>query len=279
MRRIFEFLYKHLNGIIFIILEVIAIVVLCNGDAFRRSVIGRRAFELSAEITSVTTTVTDYFNLTPVNRDLAAENMKLRTQLDAIRAAQEAEANDSTIAHWDTFDEPDLQYISAKIVYMSIHQTQNHIVINRGSADGITTDMGVVANGCAVGVVDRVSEHYAVVLPLINTNVQISAKILNNDQLGIISWDGKWADKVVLDEIPSHIHPKTGQRILTSGHSTIFPENVLIGRISRTKSREVEGFNHIIVDLAVDYGSLKYVGVVSYRHKEEFQTLTNEAGI
>ena len=279
MRRILEFLYKHLNGIIFIILEVIAIVVLCNGDAFRRSVIGRRALECSAEITGVTTTVTDYFNLITVNRDLAAENMELRTQLDAIRTAQETEANDSTIAHWDTFDDPELQYISAKIVYMSIHQAQNHIIINRGSADGIAADMGVVANGCAVGVVDRVSEHYAVVLPLINTNVQISAKIRNNDQLGIISWDGKWADKVVLDEIPSHIHPKAGQRILTSGHSTIFPENVLIGRVSRTKSREVEGFNHIIVDLAVDYGSLKYVGVVSYRHKDEFKQLTNEAGI
>lgn len=279
MKRILEFLYIHLCGIIFIVLEIVGILTFYNGNAFQRSVIGQNALELSAEMSGLTTAVVDYFNLTTVNRELTDENMALRTQLEALTAKIETAKRDSLVSGWDTFDNPDIEYVGAKIVYMSIHQTQNHIVIDKGSADGVERDMGVVANGCAVGVVDAVSEHYAIVLPLINTNIQVSAKILNNDQLGIISWDGTWSDKVELDEVPSHVKPKTGQKILTSGHSTIFPENVLIGRVSKTKSKEVEGFNHIIVDLAVDYGKLKYVGVVRYRNKAEFEQLTEEAGI
>lgn len=260
-------------------LEVVGIFIFYNGNAFQRSVIGQNALELSAEMTGLTTAVVDYFNLTTVNKELTDENMALRTQLEALTSKIETAKHDSLVAGWDTFDNPDIEYVGAKIVYMSIHQTQNHMVINKGSADGVERDMGVVAHGCAVGVVDAVSEHYAIVLPLINTNIQVSAKILNNDQLGIISWDGTWSDKVELDEVPSHVKPKTGQKILTSGHSTIFPENVLIGRVSKTKSKEVEGFNHIIVDLAVDYGKLKYVGVVRYRNKAEFEQLTEKAGI
>lgn len=279
MRRILEFLYFHLGGIIFIALEVVGFFALYNGSAFQRSVMGRRALELSAEMSGLTTSVVDYFNLSTVNRELADENMALRTQLESMTAKMESMERDSLMAGWDTFDNADIEYVGAKIVYMSIHQTQNHIIIDKGSADGVERDMGVVADGCAVGVVDAVSEHYAIVLPLINTNIQISAKILNNDQLGIISWDGTWSDKVELDEVPSHVKPMTGQKILTSGHSTIFPENVLIGRVSRTKSKEVEGFNHIIVDLAVDYGKLKYVGVVRYRNKAEFVELAEEVGL
>lgn len=279
MRRILEFLYVHLGGIIFIFLEVVGFLTLYNGSVFQRSVMGRRALEFSAEMSGVTTAVVDYFNLATVNGELVDENMALRTQLEAMTAKIESAERDSMVAEWDDFDNPDIEYVGAKIVYMSIHQTQNHIIIDKGSADGVQCDMGVVANGCAVGVVDAVSEHYAIVLPLINTNIQVSAKILNNDQLGIISWDGTWSDKVELDEVPSHVKPKTGQKILTSGHSTIFPENVLIGRVSKTKSKEVEGFNHIIVDLAVDYGTLKYVGVVRYRNKAEFEQLAEEAGI
>jgi len=279
VRRIFEFLYFHLAGIIFIILEVVGIMTLYNGSAFQRSVMGRRALELSAEMSGITTSVVDYFNLSEVNRQLSDENMALRTQLEALTIQKENADRDSIVSKWDTFDNPEIEYVGAKIVYMSIHQTQNHIIIDKGSADGVERDMGVVADGCAVGLVDAVSEHYAIVLPLINTNVQISAKILNNDQLGIISWDGTWSDKVELDEVPSHVKPIAGQKILTSGHSTIFPENVLIGRVSKTKSKEVEGFNHIIVDLAVDYGKLKYVGVVRYRNKAEFEKLTEEAGL
>jgi len=279
VRRIFEFIYYHLGVIVFVILEALSIVALYNGSAFQRSVMGRRALETSAKMSGMTTAVVDYFNLTEVNRELTDENMALRTQLEAMTAAMDNAERDSAISHWSNFDNPDIEYVGAKIVYMSIHQTQNRIIIDKGSADGVERDMGVVADGCAVGVVDAVSEHYAVVLPLINPAIQISAKIMNNDQLGIISWDGTWSDKVELDEVPSHIKTKPGQKVLTSGHSTIFPENVLIGRISRTKSKQVEGFNHIIVDLAVDYGKIKHVGVVRYRNKAEFEKLAKEAGI
>lgn len=279
MKRILEFLYYHIGFIIFLLLEVIGFVSLYNGSAFQRSVIGRRAIELSAKLSGVTTTVIDYFSLTKVNRDLTDENMFLRTQLETMNAFMENTKRDSIVSCWTTFGDPEIEYVGAKIVYMSIHQAQNHIIIDKGSVDGVEPDMGVVADGCAVGVVDAVSEHYAVVLPLINTKIQVSAKIVNNDQLGIISWDGTWSDKVELDEVPSHVKPKPGQEILTSGHSTIFPENVLIGHVSKTKSKEVEGFNHIIVDLAIDYGKLKHVGVVRYRNKVEFEQLAEEAGI
>lgn len=279
MRSILDFLYKHLTTIVFIILETIAVVLFCNRDDFRRSVTGRAALTVRAHIDETVGTVGAYFALRATNDSLARANARLTEELAVYRNAIDSLRCDSMAATAATASDMTRdQWVSARVIHKTRNRMQNYMIIDRGSADGIEQDMGVTNGRAAVGVVESVARHHAVVLLLTNTEVRISAKIARIDQLGMLGWDGLRPNKLVLDEVPSHVKPHAGDSVLTSGYSTIFPENVLLGFVSRTKSREVEGFNHIIVDMAVDYSTLRYVTVLRRRDKAETDALRAEMG-
>lgn len=273
MKLLFDFLYKHIATIVFIILEMVAVVLLYNSNDFSRTVIARNTLTVQSYLTTVGSDVAGYFCLRETNRTLSEDNARLNEELTALRAVFDSLRCDSVV---NAFPSVNVNYIPARIIFQSINGTRNYVIINRGSADGIIEDMGVVANGCAYGVVGNVAPHYAVVLPLINTTVQVSAKIKNNEQLGLIAWQGGREDRVSLNEIPSHVRPQPGDSICTSSFSSIFPENVLIGRVSNQKDKNAEDFSRVTVNLAIDYGAVRYVAVVRNRTKEEYNTLVQE---
>jgi rod shape-determining protein MreC len=147
-------------------------------------------------------------------------------------------------------------YLSAKVVFNSVYDLQNYIIIDKGSAHGVEEDMGVFAPQGVVGVVQRVSKNYAVVLPIINPEQVISAKIKGNNQLGSVKWDGKSPLKAKLYEIPSHVNVVAGDTVVTSGFSAIFPEGVMIGVVDKAAHVENTMYCDVDINLAVDFQSL-----------------------
>lgn len=273
MRILFDFILRHLATIVFIILEMVAVALLYNRNDFSRTVIARHALTVQSQLASVGSDISEYFYLNRTNSQLADDNARLNEELAALRAVFDSLRCDSVV---NAIPPVNVNYTPARIIYQSINGTRNFVIINRGSADGIMEDMGVVANGCAYGIVSSVARHYAVVLPLINTTVQISAKVESNEQLGLVAWEGGRKDRVTLNELPTHVRTNPGDSIFTSSFSSIFPENVLIGRVSNAKSSRAEGFSHIIVNLAIDYGTVRYVAVIRNRNKEEYNTLVEK---
>ncbi len=270
MKKILDFLYHNLATIVFIILETIAFVMLINRNEFQHTVFARGALEVSSKCNDVNASIEEYFSLQKQNNILAEENANLNAEVERLKNMMDSAKCDSVVSSWQYNN---VNFIPAKIVYKSLMMTNNHIIINKGKINGVKSDMGVVADNKVVGMVSSVSEHYAVVLPLINTGMQISAKFKRGEQLGRITWDGNLSNRVILDEIPSHVKAHTGDSIVTSGHSETFPENVLIGTVSKTKTQRIDGFNHVFVNLAINYGTVKYVSVVSFKDKDEFTTL------
>lgn len=269
MNKILEFFYKHLTLIVFIILEVFAFWLVVNKNDLQRSVAFRYATNMSAWVYSCTNLVTDYFGLAEANRLLSEENARLRTEMTELESKMLI--NDSI---WQPSGvAANVNYISAKVVYNSVYDLQNYIIIDKGSAHGLEEDMGVFASQGVVGVVQRVSENYAVVLPIINPNQVISAKIKSNEQLGGVVWNGVSPKMAKLREIPSHVNAIAGDSVVTSGFSAIFPEGVLIGVVEKASHVENTMFCDIDVSLAVDFQSLSYVTVVAYANKKELSDL------
>lgn len=247
--------------------------MLLNRNDFSRTVIARHTLTAQSYFSSVGSDIADYFYLKQTNQQLADDNARLNAELASLRAVFDSLRCDSVV---NALPPANVDYTPARIIYQSINGTRNFVIINRGSADGITEDMGVVANGCAYGVVENVARHYSVVLPIINTTVQVSAKIRNNEQLGLIAWKGGRKDRVTLNELPTHVRTHPGDSIFTSSFSSIFPENVLIGRVSKAKNKHVEGFSHVIVDLAIDYSTIRYVAVIRNHNKEEYNAIVED---
>lgn len=275
MNKILEFFYKYLTVIIFVILEVLAFGLVVNKNDLQRSVAFRYATTLSAWTYGVANSVTDYFGLGEINKQLAEENARLHREIADYRlqiaggGLQVADSVKTQSAE---------NYLSAKVVYNSVYDLQNYIIIDKGSEQGVEEDMGVFAPQGVVGVVQRVSKNYSVVLPIINPEQVISAKIKGGNQLGSIKWDGKSPMKAKLYEIPNHVNVVAGDTIVTSGFSAIFPDGMMIGVVDKATVVESTMYCDIDVALSVDFQSLSYVTVVAFENQKELLNLQKSLG-
>jgi len=88
-------------------------------------------------------------------------------------------------------------------------------------------------------------------------------------------WDGKEYNKVQLTDIPRQANVKVGDTIVTSGRSTIFPEGILVGTVSKI-DKNTSADNQISVHLFNDMSNLSHVYIVKNLHKLELKTLEDE---
>jgi rod shape-determining protein MreC len=274
MNKILEFFYKYLSVVIFLILEILAFLLVVNKNDLQRSVAFRYATTLSAWTYEGTNLVTDYFGLAEANKYLAEENARLYKEIADYKSKFVDSVDVQSMVTYQSSE----NYLSAKVVFNSVYDLQNYIIIDKGSVHGVEEDMGVFAPQGVVGVVQRVSKNYAVVLPIINPEQVISAKIKGNNQLGSVKWDGKSPLKAKLYEIPSHVNVVAGDTVVTSGFSAIFPEGVMIGVVDKAAHVENTMYCDVDINLAVDFQSLSYVTVAVFENQNELLNLQKSLG-
>jgi rod shape-determining protein MreC len=138
------------------------------------------------------------------------------------------------------------------------------MTIDKGRADGVEVDMGVACGNGAVGVVYLTSEHYSVVIPLLNaTSSRISCSIRNRDYFGYLHWYGGDPSVAYVEDVPRHAKFKLGEWVVTSGFSTIFPSGVLVGKIEKAYNSS-DGLSYKLkVRLSTDFGRVRDVCVIS----------------
>ena len=217
-------------------------------------------------ISSVVTRVDDYFYLKVTNEKLVAENTGLKNTIEELKSSHPFVSIDTSKS------EGDYLYMNARTVNANFNKTKNYITLDKGIVNGIRKEMAVTSRDGVVGIIQNISNTYAVVLPLINTNLKISAKIKKNGYYGSLQWDGNDYRYSYLNDIPFHVDVAQGDTIVTSGFSSIFPEGELIGFVE-TVDRETANFLTIKVKLATDFGKLSDVYIVDNRKKEEKETL------
>jgi rod shape-determining protein MreC len=212
-----------------------------------------------------------YWNLSVVNDSLARENARLKMQLPNSQYNSAIE----TAIHQDSLYEQQYRYTGAMVVNNSLNKSRNFLTINRGSAHGIKPGTGVVnalGNG-VVGIVRKVSTHYASVMSVLNRDIRISAKILRNEYFGILIWDGNEVTHMNLDALPKHADLRKGDTIITSGYSTIFPKGILIGTVDTFLVQPGSNFYTARVRLFNNMGNVQQVYVVEDLHTKEKEAL------
>ena len=268
MRNLLEFLSKYTFFIFFLLLEVVSFILIYNHNAYQHSRLVSSASFITGRMSLAFNSVDEYFGLKEVNRALAAENARLRTALKG----------GSSIMEYPALEEKDsLEYLSAKVISNSVQRRNNYFMINRGYADGIEPDMGVVAPEGIVGIIIDVSENFSFGISILHKNTRISARIKKNNQLVSVLWNGRNYRFGQLEDIPDHVHVSKGDTIITSGNSHIFPEGIMVGVVEETSDREGQAFKTASIRFSVDYNRLYYVYVIHSRLMREKINL--ESGI
>lgn len=274
MRSLLRFLVRNYAFLLFLFLETVSLVMVFNFNSFQRSRFLNSANFISASLYNTTSSVLQYFELGRVNEELAVENAYLRSLLSDGTFLND-EVTDSVLINAELSD-PNYIFRAARIINNSTNKKQNYITLDKGLADGIHADQGILAPQGVVGVVTGVSKSYASGLSLLNPRWSISAKLKNAGYYGSLQWSGKNYRQSDLKEIPVHVNLAIGDTVVTSGYSSIFPEGLLIGTISSFNQPQGENYYTIKVQLAVDFKSIRYVHVIENVKKEEINLLENK---
>ncbi|MEG0796498.1 MAG: rod shape-determining protein MreC [Odoribacter sp.] len=271
MKEIIKLILKYHFTIIFIILEIISFSLIVLHNNYQRTVFSGYSASFFGAISSTVTEMDNYFSLRWANEKLLDENAKLRNTIEQLKAYKRDYPN-GTLCNYFAKAEPDYLYKTAEMINAGFNKTKNYITINKGSLEGICSEMAVCSVQGVVGVIEKVSQHYAKILPLINTNLRVSAKLKKNGYYGSLQWDGNDYRYSFLNDIPFHVNVVQGDTIVTSGFSTIFPEGELIGYVESV-NKETANFLTIKVKLATDFKKISDVYIITDTKKQEKQEL------
>jgi len=269
MERLLNFIYEYRAFFTFLFLELLCAWLIIENNQYQSTQYFNSSNRLAANILGFSQGTREYFSLRTINDELARENATLRTELDKRNRL----LADSIHTVSDTARINQLEYVSAKVVGNSTGLYKNFITINKGAVDGITPGMAAISDVGAVGKVKSVSEHFAVLISLLNVDEQVSSVIKRTNQFGTVRWDGLDMRYSNLLFIPRHANPLVGDSVVTSGYNAVFPEGILVGVIREVNLKEETPFWDVKLELAQDFGRLAFVEIVKSRLKNEIDSL------
>ncbi|MBO5611655.1 MAG: rod shape-determining protein MreC [Prevotella sp.] len=275
MRNLIEFLKSYYHWFLFVILEVASIVMLFQYNSYQGSVWISSANYVTGALNELNAEVESYFHLSKVNGELAQRNLILeqrihKLQEQIIDKQNEQQAKDT--AAYRRSQMPllnNFKIIPAKVIDNSVNKPNNLITINKGEKDGIRKDMGVACGTGIVGIVYMTSANYSIVIPVLNTQSNISCAIEGRGYFGYLRWNGRDPSWAFVEDIPRHARFRKGDKIVTSGYSSVFPPGILVGKVE-TIYNSPDGLSFWIkVRLSTDFGKLRDVCVIDDNSIEE----------
>ncbi|MGM5631353.1 rod shape-determining protein MreC [Apibacter raozihei] len=270
MSVLLSFLSKNSRFLLFLFLQILALFFTFNRNIYHNSLLENKVIVFTGFIDGKISDVTAYFNLKRENERLLEENKQYRNMFlgKNLKVKPEfVEMMDSTKY------KQKYNYSTAEIVSNSITRTNNYLIIDRGISQGVGPDMGVVTSRGVVGMIINSTQNYSKVMSILNKYTKINARLKSSKYYGTLSWEGEDFRIMRLSDIPKYVGVKIGDTIETDGKSRVYPEGILIGRVSSKTIDEETGNWNISVELFQDMGNLQNVYIVNKLDRAEIKSL------
>jgi rod shape-determining protein MreC len=252
---------RFAHVIVFVVLEIVAFNWIVEHHNYHKYTISNATTVISASFYKKLDNINNYFHLKEVNAQLLEENLVLRNKMQNCIAK-----NDSSVKEYS--------YISAEVIKNSIKLSNNFFLLNKGRKHGIKEGMTVISSNGIAGVVQEVTENFASVLSVLNSNFRLSGKVKKNNAMGSVMWEGTSYAEVTLKDVPAHYSIAAGDTVIS--YSPDFPEGTLVGFIKSFSTNNDDGFYSIVLNLATDFNKLHQVYVVNNLLKDEQMLLQRQ---
>lgn len=219
-----------------------------------------------------------YLHLTDLNSQLTQEILALQQENEIMRSQLAELTRDSSYTEKvQTEVLKNQTLIPAHVITNSVKQKDNYITLDRGRRHGVRPEMGVVSGTGIVGITYLVSEHYALVLPVLNSHSSVSCRLRNTNYFGTLKWDGGSPLLAYMDDIPRHARCRIGDVVETSGFSSVFPAGIFVGKVIQIRNSK-DGLSYRIeVQLSTDLAKIRNVNVVANAYQSELDSLEIQA--
>lgn len=274
MKAFLDFLVRFHHFFLFLLLEAVSLLLLFRFNSFQGSVWFTAANGVAASVNRMYGDAVAYTKLQDVNKQLTADNVLLSKENELLRE-QIASATADTTQTFRLMQDRlrDARLIAATVVSNSTQKEDNYLVIDRGEADGIRPEMGVVGGNGVVGIVYLTSPHYSLVVPIINQKSTISCRVRGTRYFGSLTWEKGNVRRAFVDDIPRYASVQKGSVIETSGYSSIFPPGLFVGRVSGVRNSPDGQSYRLDILLGTNFANIRDVFVISNSYKAEIDTL------
>ena len=221
--------------------------------------------ELQRVATGLITGTSDRWQQYVLLQDVRVDNERLRTEMGELQIqlqqeralAQEARTLQALL---DLKRSTKLDTISAAVIAGGASPDFRTLTIDKGTRQGVQTDMAVVAPAGVVGRVITPTARAAKVQLLIDRNAAVAGLVERTRAQGVVVGTG--GDRLEMEYVPGTADIKAGDRVVTSGIDGIYPKGFLIGQIESVQ-RGAGDYTSVVVKPAVELSALEAVLVVS----------------
>lgn len=270
MSVLINFLSKNSRFLLFLFLQILALFFTFNRNVYHNSILEEKIISFTGYVDSKISYLTYYINLKKENERLIEENKEYRNKF----LGKNGKIKPEFFAMLDsTKYKQKYYYTTADIISNSITRSNNYLIIDRGTDQGVSPEMGVVTSTGVVGMIINCTKNYSKVISILNRNTRINARLKSSKYYGTLLWQEEDPRIMHLSDIPKYVGVKIGDTIETDGKSKIYPEGILIGRVSSKSIDEETGNWNISVELFQDMGNIQKVYVVDKLDREEIKSL------
>lgn len=205
-------------------------------------------------------------------QELQAENEALRAEIDELTVKsnmlQQEKFELDRLRELYQLDQQYTEYkkIGARVTASDSGNWFHSFVIDKGTNDGLSVDMNVMAGTGLVGIITEVGPNWSRVTSIIDDTSNVSALILSTSDKCIVNGDLTLMQdgKIRFEQLPNNENViEVGEQVVTSHISSKYLPGILIGYVSEVKvdANNLTRSGYIIP--AVDFQHLQEVLVIT----------------
>ena len=226
---------------------------------------------IQSPVTTVSSSVSNYFTSISSLRSAASENDKLKQRVQELEVEKKqkeelASENERLRSLLNLKEHSKYNVLIARIIGRDPSVWFDSSIVNRGSLDGVALNMPVVTDGGLVGRITAVSPLTSQVDLITRDKSGLGAvigQVGESTALGVVSGTSK-KDLLEMKYVPGNIDVQTGQAVFTTGQDGIFPPGLKVGEIVNVVQGSATTPHQILIRPAAKLSSMQEVGILLY---------------
>lgn len=156
---------------------------------------------------------------------------------------------------------PQWQFTIADVIGREPGNLMRSITLDKGTKDGVMEGMVVMSNGSLVGKVTKSYDYASKVLLISDSSSSVNAVIQRSRAMSVVQGQGH--SQLTMRYVAQGEVVQLGDLVVTSGLGGGFPSGLLIGQVTDVKHSDIELFQELVVQAAIQGERLTGVQVIT----------------
>ena len=264
--------FKIFAVVLSVIIVVVGVVAIFSKvSSPLSSFVGAITTPFQKAFSAISDKVDDFFTSVDANQKLIDEIDRLKKEnaelSQKLTGFEQVEAENK---HYEEFlgikeKNPEMLFQSATIAAKDNTDPYKGFTVNVGSMDGVALHDPVITEAGLVGYISEIAPTYSKVTTILSPKLKAGGRDSRTVDEGIASGRADLAidNKCYLYNLQRNCSVSIGDYVITAGGS-VFPEGLVIGKVSDIKQQSKDSSLYAVVDTSVDFDNLRDVMVITY---------------